>query len=235
MFSLVLEVQFRVINGGVVLLICTLCDEITGVVIGYFHKCIESSLCTALGTVSEINRIHDSRGKSKHSLNLLHGSCIGHFSSRNIWAGEHWWNWFGWWHAGARKCVCACVRHWVVLLLESHWRAVKVLHVASGTISVQVCACKPSKQSAGCEREVMHHWCRNTNMELSLFCSLVSLLGLSFPVFSCDLQLWKFRSLPRGWKYSTCDTYGIDFEFVCGVIQQAGAHAVHNMQNKKDL
>lgn len=72
---------------GVALLICTLCDEITGVVIGYFHNCVESSLCTALGTASEINRIHDSRGKSKHSLNLLCGSL--HFSSRSICASSH--------------------------------------------------------------------------------------------------------------------------------------------------
>lgn len=63
----------------------------------------------------------------------------------------------------------------------------KVLRVAGRIITVQVCACRPRKQSAGCEREVMHHWCRNTNMELCFVCPPVSLLGLSFSALSHDL------------------------------------------------
>lgn len=39
----------------VALLICTLYDEITRDVIGYFHNCIENHLCSALGTPNEIN------------------------------------------------------------------------------------------------------------------------------------------------------------------------------------
>lgn len=148
-----------------------------------------------MGTPNEIKWNDDNSRVSKHLLDLLCGSC--HFSSRNICASEHWWNWLGRWHTGVSMCVCArvCVRHWVVLLLESHWRAVKVLCVAEGIIVVQVYACKPSKQSAGCERRVMHHWPRNTNIELCFVCSPLSLLVLSAFVCSRVLLPCKFRRL----------------------------------------
>ncbi len=135
------------------------------------------------------------------------------------------------------ECVCVHVWHWVVLLLESHWRAVKVLRAAGRIITVQVCACKPSKQSAGCEREVMHHWRRNTNTELCLVCPPVSLLGLSSSVLSHDLLPCKFRRLQScWWKYSNCDRHIWNWLWafvVCAVIKQVEAHTVHDVQNKR--
>lgn len=100
-FNGVLEIRFPVINGGLFCLFCTLCAE--RAVIGCFHKCTQNNLCRALGTPNEINWNDDSRGVSKHLLDLLCRSC--HFRSR-ICASKHFG--IGLWHYCVCVCMCVC-------------------------------------------------------------------------------------------------------------------------------
>lgn len=101
-----------------------------------------------------------------------------------------------------------------VLLLESHWRAVKELNVAA-EVSSQVDACKPSKQSAECEREVTHHRPRNTNTDLWLSGSPWALL------LQCSPRLCRCVNL-GGWKYCDRHIWNWLWAFCCLLWDTAG-------------
>lgn len=93
----------------------------------------------------------------------------------------------------------------------------KVLCVAEGIIAVQVYACKPSKQSAGCESEVMHHWPRNTNTEVCLLClfPFVTPWALLACVLSCPTTM---QIQEAGNIRAVIDTYEIGFELLLFVL-----------------
>lgn len=101
-----------------------------------------------------------------------------------------------------------------VLLLESHWRAVKELNVAA-EVSSQVDACKPGKQSAECEREVTHHRPRNTNTDLWLSGSPWALL------LQCSPRLCRCVNL-GGWKYCDRHIWNWLWAFCCLLWDTAG-------------